>query len=332
MSNASPSAQASKQAPVRISRSLKLPGEDLSLNEMLRVMDVARELNRDRNVAEEMFRRDDVRVQLREKLMRSAQLAGDRVTESEVDAAIERYFATLHTYEDPKPGLKTTLAHFWVWRKRIAAGIAAIAITLGGSYYLFFSTDAPLSPTAQSNRAIAAEQETASALVQRISALTNDPAVLKQAQSLQKELNTARAEDVTTAIAAREKLAEMVDQLSSNYEVHVVSEPGQASAIERGKDDLNSNYYIIVEARGAAGKVIPNRIRNVETGRVEIVTKWAEQVPKGVYQRLKVDKTSDGVLNETLFSTKTRGEMEPQINIVGSSGTPITSGSQLTRW
>jgi len=244
MSNAASAKQTSAQASAKRaeSRSVRLPGEDLSLNEMLRVMDVAREMRRNRDVAEEMFRRDEVRDELREKLMRSAQLAGDRVTKAEIDAAIDQYFATLNTYQDPKPGLKTAVAHAWVWRKRIAAGVAAIAITLGGAYYLFFSSAAPLSPTVQANRAVASEQETASVLVERISAMTNDPAVIGQAQSLQTEINTARGEDVTTAIVAREKLAEMVDQLAASYEVHVVSTPGESSAIERGMGDKASIY------------------------------------------------------------------------------------------
>ncbi len=341
MSNAN-SANATQPAPNRRgatngtrtgdARSIRLPGEDLSLNEMLRVMEVARELRRDRETAEEMFRRDDVRAELRTKLMRSAQLAGDRVTEAEVDVAIEHYFATLHTYEDPKPGIKRTLAHVWVWRKRIAAGVAAVAITLGGAYYMFFSSAAPLSPTVQASRAVAAEQETASALVERISAMTSDPAIVAQAKSLQSEINAIRGSDVTGAIAAREKLAEMVDLLAANYEIHVVTTPGAESAIERGLGDKGSVYYVIVEARDAAGNMIPQSIRNAETGRVEKVTKWAEEVPKAVYQRLKQDKASDGLLGETLFGSKVRGTLKPEIKIHDDSGAPIMQSNRLTRW
>lgn len=133
-----PASSAAIAAASARSRSVRLPGEDLSLNEMLRVMDVAREMRRSRDVAEEMFRRDEVRVELREKLMRSAQLAGDRVTKVEIDAAIDEYFATLNTYQDPKPGLARMVAHAWVWRHRIAAAAAAVAMTFGSAYYLFF--------------------------------------------------------------------------------------------------------------------------------------------------------------------------------------------------
>jgi hypothetical protein len=336
MSNAKSAAAtqsaANSSAATSRSRSVRLPGEDLSLNEMLRVMDVAREMRRNRDLAEEMFRRDEIRDQLRAKLMRSAQVAGDRVTEAEIDAAIEQYFATLHTYEDPKPGLKRMAAHAWVWRKRIAAGIAAVAITLAGGYYLFFSSAAPLSPTVQSERAVAAEQETASVLVERINAMTSDPAVLAEARSLQAELNTARASDITTAIAARERLAAMVDQLSASYEVHIVSSPNEISTFIRDIEGKAPNYYVVVEARDSAGNAVTQPIRNSETGRIEQVTRWAEEVPQAAWQKVRDTKANESLMRDTLFSTKSRGELQPTIKMVTPSGSPITPGNRLTQW
>lgn len=96
-------------------------------------MDVARELRERRQTAEEMFRRDDLRRQLRDKLLRTAKLSGDTVTEAEIEVAIGQYFQSLHTYEDPPAGTKRLLAHCWVWRTRIAMAavtIAALAATL----------------------------------------------------------------------------------------------------------------------------------------------------------------------------------------------------------
>jgi len=119
-------------------RSVRLPGEDLSLNEMLRVMDVAREMRRNRVVAEEMFRRDEVRAELRDKLMRTAQIAGDQVTVAEIDAAIDQYFTNLHAYADPPGGFQRFVAHAWVWRNRIAAAGIALAAALGALSFLFF--------------------------------------------------------------------------------------------------------------------------------------------------------------------------------------------------
>ena len=152
MSNAR-SAAAAQSAPVTAtatrsaakSRSVRLPGEDLSLNEMMRVMDVAREMRRNRDVAEEMFHRDAVRAQLRTKLMQAAEIAGDRVTEAEIDAAIDQYLKNLHTYSDPEPSFQRVLAHAWVWRWRLAAVLlpvaalaTAAAVAFGSLAYMFF--------------------------------------------------------------------------------------------------------------------------------------------------------------------------------------------------
>lgn len=134
--------QAQATAPQRPSRRTRnsthqLPGESLTLEETLRVMDVARELRDRRDTAEEMFRRDDLRLQLRDKLVQTARMSGDHVTEAEIEAAIEQYFESVHTYEDPEPSMKRFIAHCWVWRARIFAGVAALATVAGGLLFLF---------------------------------------------------------------------------------------------------------------------------------------------------------------------------------------------------
>ena len=84
-----------------------------------------------------MFRRDDIRAQLREKLMRTARMSGDNVTEAEIDAAISQYMDTLHTYQDPPAGLNKFIAHCWIWRDKILFGAASLAAVAGGLWYLF---------------------------------------------------------------------------------------------------------------------------------------------------------------------------------------------------
>ena len=121
-------AQAQSAPTPRRRRDVRLPGEDLTLDETLRVLDVARQLRRRRETAEEMFRRDDIRAQLKEKLIQAARVTGDRVTEAELDVAIDQYFESLHTYCKPKRGPKSFLGHLWVYRGRIAAAVTALAI------------------------------------------------------------------------------------------------------------------------------------------------------------------------------------------------------------
>lgn len=113
------------------------PLDHLSLEETLRVMDVAREMRDRRETAEEMFRRDDLRSGLRDKLIRQARMSGETVTEAEIDAAIAQYMETLHVYQDPPAGMKNVLAHLWVYRAQVILASVATAVAAGGLWFFF---------------------------------------------------------------------------------------------------------------------------------------------------------------------------------------------------
>lgn len=106
--------------PDNSSTSLRVPvstsARDLTLVETLRVLEVARGLRQEREVAEVALVRDEVRTLMRKRLMDAAVITGDKVTESDVDAAIEQYFATQHTYQDPPMSFSVVLAHLWIRR------------------------------------------------------------------------------------------------------------------------------------------------------------------------------------------------------------------------
>ncbi len=314
------------QSQVQSARDIRLPGEDLTIEETLRVMDVAREMRDQRQTAEEMFQRDGVRQQLREKLVRQAELLGENVSEAEIDAAIDRYLSNLHTYQDPRPGLKSFMAHCWVWRKRIFVSVAAIAIAASSLWFLFASPRAPLSPSLRAERAVAAEVDQAANVAEQIKVVTNNPEIIARAESLQAQAQAST--DVTAAIAAKTQLQEMFQQLNAEYEVHVVAGMKEMSGFDRSLADGTPLYYAVVQARTADGKVVPQRIRNSETDRVEKVTAWAVQISESAFERLGRDK-SDGVLNETLYSVKQRGELTAEIQM---DGAVTQSPSTLTSW
>jgi hypothetical protein len=92
---------------------------DLPLAEMLRIMDVARTLRQEREIAEEQFNREEARALLRQRLKASTEITGSQVTEAEIDAAIESYFNNLHTYRDPPWGVQVFLAHLYVRRVQV---------------------------------------------------------------------------------------------------------------------------------------------------------------------------------------------------------------------
>jgi hypothetical protein len=309
---------------------------DLSLNEMLRVMDVARELRNDRQAAEQVLARGDARAALRDKLIRSAQLSGDSVTAAEVDVAIDTYFENRHRYQDPDLSPSVFLAHLWVRRTGLMALGAAALLALAAIWGLFFASFAPLSPTRNAQRAAATVNDEATQLVEQIRAVSLVPDAVASAERLAAEIQAAGTSDVTTAIAARDQLRLLHQQLVSAYQLRIARDADGASLISRGyrdsTGDIVSGYFVLVEAVDANGNVIAQQIRNAETGTDQTVKIWAERIPEDVYERLKQDKISDQVMNESEFGVKQRGRLELDVRIPNSEGNPIQRSIQITNW
>jgi hypothetical protein len=109
---------------------------DLPLAETLRIMDVARTLRQEREIAQEQFNREEVRQLLRQKLKASTEITGSEVTEAEIDAAIESYFNNLHTYRDPPWGVEVFLAHLYVRRVQVLVALIVITVLVAGLWLL----------------------------------------------------------------------------------------------------------------------------------------------------------------------------------------------------
>ena len=104
--------------------------EDISVAEMTRLMDVAAAVRRERLTAEQQLNLEDTKRLLRERLLESARVTGDTVTEAEIDAAIDAYYARLHKFKPPKRSFETFLASLYVRRGtfvRVALAIAGVA-------------------------------------------------------------------------------------------------------------------------------------------------------------------------------------------------------------
>lgn len=308
----------------------------LSLPEMLRVLEVARQMREDRQTAEVALRRDEVRTQIRRKLIESAKVTGEQVSDAEVDAAIDQYFDTMHVLKEPKFGFESMLAHLYVMRRRVAAVAAASTIALAIGWYAFLSPWAPLSPTVRAERAAAVQVEQSQVLMRQIKSASVDQDATAEATRLMAEVQAAGAANPSAATAAHQRLQQLWEQMQTQYEVHIVSGGSEMSAFERDFSDAQgtrqAGYYVIVEMRSPEGRVLRQTIRNAETGKQQLVARWAERVPEDVYNRLRDDKVSDGVLNETLFATKKRGETNEQIQISTSGGEKLQRTAQITNW
>lgn len=121
----------SAQPPVEIQREVAGTSDarQLSLEELLRIMDVATTLRKEQDVVEEQLNLDQIKVRLRERLLEAAQVTGEPVTAKQIDTAIENYYDKLHTFKEPRWSFSVLLAHIYVRRVTIikwAIGIAAV--------------------------------------------------------------------------------------------------------------------------------------------------------------------------------------------------------------
>lgn len=110
---------------------------DLTLNETLRVLEVARNLRRQRSDAEVALARHEVRDMLRKRLLEAAAVTGDKVTERDVDVAIDQYFDRLYAYEEPPASLSVWMAKVYVRRNEIALLVGSIAAAVT-AWIVFF--------------------------------------------------------------------------------------------------------------------------------------------------------------------------------------------------
>lgn len=330
------------------------PTEALSLPEMLRIMDVATEMRRQRETVEKEFAIDETKQILREKLLQTNSITGERVTESEVDTAIDSYFNTLYTYREPAASVAVTLAHFYVRRIQLAISAALIIVVAGAGWWMLHSASRRFTQTVRTTRpspptesrpsesrtresTVASSLDTSiQSLSEQIRAVAREDAVIEELNLWQKEIDVAREQSNSTTLKSiSDRMTQLLNRLESDYEVRISSEPNQRSGFTRYFVENNVKhpaYYLIVSAKDDQGRLIRRTIRNTEKNQSFDVDQWAEQVPKEVYDRIGGDKKADGILNETLFAVKQRGHRDEEVRIHGADGKPLEKLGQITDW
>ncbi|MEQ8209665.1 MAG: DUF6384 family protein [Lacipirellulaceae bacterium] len=311
-------------------------GEDFTLAEMTRIMDVAGALRREQALVEQQLNLDELKDELRQRLLAAAEVSGDSVTPEQVDAAVEHYYDRLHTFEEPPLSFETALAHVYVRRGTIMKWAIAIGVVVATFWGLLVAGFLPgeRREAKLASRAYEAVEKNVAAIgkVSDESSIEEEAAAaLATAKVLRDE---GKIEDLRELGLKQEKL---LAALMRQYELTIPSTPGEESAFPMDYTDANSKtvrsgYYVIVEARAPDGTAVKVPIRDRQTGKTNSTSRWAEQVPEDVYNRLKADKQADGLLDERIFGIKKRGERNLQVRLNGSSDTAIERGGQLTQW
>jgi hypothetical protein len=291
----------------------------VALDEVMLAMDVVDTLRHRRVLVEQELQGEERDAALLERLRQVYAAQGidvpDRILTEGVAALREDRFA----YRPPPPGLGTLLARLYVWRGRVAGGAVAVALVLALAWGV--NQTAVVGP----REALAGDLANAH---RQIQALTDTPEARARAATIASAGEAALERSETAAArSALEQLEALRANLEQRYRLLIATGPDAVSGVWRVPDANTAarNYYLIVEARDDAGRLVPVEITNEETGRIEHVTSWGLRVPQEVFERVADDKRDDGIIQDRYVGEKARGALEPEYVIP-------TTGGAITRW
>ncbi len=301
------------------------------LDDVMIAMDVVDTLRHDTELVERELDDEQRRRKLIDRLREIYRGQGievpDRILEEGVQALEEQRFQ----YTPPKDGLAVRLARLYVSRNdwgRTLGGIAlGIALVWSGWYVM---VERPrqarvVAERTELNRTLPDKLRTTA---ERIAATGADAATRTRAETVRDQgIKAAAAGDRTAARAASAELDGLLASLSQTYTIRVVNRRGELTGFWRvPRVNPNArNFYLVVEAVDASGKVVPLDIVNEETSKRERVSTWAVRVPEAVFDEIRADKADDGIIQKATLATKRRGQLEPDWRIGKPAGA-------LTRW
>jgi hypothetical protein len=301
------------------------------LDDTMLAMDVVDTLRHAEALVARELSEPDRAAQLKRRLREIYASQGIEVSDHILDQGVAALAESRFTYRPTPPGPARSLATLWVTRGRWGrpAGLALAALLLlGGGWYLGLHLPAERARIAEQQelaeglpRALAAEHA-------RVRAATRAAPALERADRLLAEGEAAaRAGDLAGGRQRLAALQELARGLSQEYQLRIVSRPGEPSGVWRVPEanPQARNYYLIVEAVGRDGRPVEMTITSEEDGRTARVTRWGQRVPPELFERVRQDKERDGVIDQPVVGSKRAGEMEPQWTI------PVLGGTIL-RW
>jgi hypothetical protein len=305
-------------------------GSAAPLDDTMLAMDVVDTLRHADALVERELSEADRAAALKQRLRDIYASQGIEVPDRILDQGVARIAEDRFTYRQTPPGVARSLATAWVTRARWGrpAGLALGALLLlGGGWYLGLHLPAQRAALAERQelsdglpRALAAEQ-------QRIAAVTRNADIIARADRLLAEGQTAARAGVLAD--ARARLAEMQAlraDLAQEYQVRIVSRPGEPSGIWRVPqgNPRARNYYLVVEALDRAGRPVEVSVTSEEDGRTARTAKWGLRVAEAEFDRVRRDKLQDGVVDQPIIGRKVAGELAPRWDIPTPGGAILT--------
>jgi hypothetical protein len=301
------------------------------LDEVMLAMDVVDTLRHRQDLVTRELDGTAREAQLIERLREIYRQQGIEVPDHILKQGVEALAESRFAYEPPAPGLGTTLAKFYVSRKRwgrpMLIALAAI-LALGTGY---FGVWQPY----QAGQAHQKQLELTEGLPAQMDALyttifeetkvqqavVEAEALVSRGKAFAAEDNRAGAEDII------KRLTSLRDQLRQEYVVRVVNRSDVQSGFwtfpEVNTDA--TNYYLVVEALDPDGNVLSLPILNEESGETQTVAIWGQRVPESVYNAVAADKRDDGIIQANEVGRKSDGFLDVEYLM------PVLGGA-VTQW
>ena len=293
------------------------------LDELMLAMDVVDTLRHRELMLEREVESDDRDQRLVVRLREIYTAQGITVTDDVLAQGVRALREERFLYTAPTPSFSRSLAQLYVsrgrWGKWVGGAVAVVAAAALAFELLVVWPE---------QRAAATLPSELQSAYQVIVSETKDPKALEQAQQTLSAGQVAVSQrDFGGAGAAVGELRRLDARLEQQYELRIVSRPGERSGIWRQSGDNPSgrNYYLIVEAIAPNGTPLTIPIRNEETGSVRPVRRWGLRVDEATYESVAADKRDDGIIEKNVVGAKHRGELDPQYSVA-------TTGAAITKW
>lgn len=293
------------------------------LDEVMLAMDVVDTLRHRERLIERELGAEDREQQMKERLRQIYAAQGIEVSDAVIEQGVRALRENRFVYQAPEPGLRRSLALLYVtrdrWGKRVAGGVAAIAAVL--LIYQFAIRGPALREIEELPERLATAQ-------QAVLDVAAAPEAEAQAQALAAAGRAAFARrDYDAARNAVDGLDALRAQLEQEYELRIVSRPGELSGVWRVPEDNPSaqNYYVIVEPIAPDGSTLRVAVENEETGKTETVSRFGLRVDEATFNQIRADKADDGIIQNDIAGVKRRGELEREYRI-------DTTGATITEW
>ncbi len=302
-----------------------------SLDDVMMAMDVVDTLRHRSRLVETELNAGDRRAELIDRLKEIYASQGIEVTEEILAEGVKALEESRFTYEPPKPSFKTKLAHLYISRgrwMRIFLLIGVLTSFLWGVFYV--GVERPRQQTANQietrlTRVLPMELAQSHDL---IASIAKNPIVVARGDKLYKQGQAQlAARDSKEAEATLLELDRIATTLQQEYTIRVVNRVGENSGVWRVPDNNPTarNFYLIVEGVTPAGQIVNAQIMSEETGVPKTVKKWGIRVDEATMNRIRNDKSDDGIIQSNIVGRKALGELEP-------SYTVITDGGKIWEW